>query len=471
MGIGQIGLEWMFVGVTLPMMILAFFVGRHRAQTQSAHSGLALSSAANFFGYFPALVVLGICAVIFALTGIFGEMILRQILGSELPASFASLDASQRMQYLNRVAGSATSSFQLNSDDTMFNAVRARYLVLSTQTKLGATGVALALGLLGFWLTLRTTGPSTRVRDRVEKIFELGLWACAAVAVLTTLGIIFSLLADSWRFFGKYPIWDFLFGTEWNAQTQAASTFGAVPLFFGTMVIAIIAMCVALPVGIFSAVFLSEYASATTRSWVKPTLEILAGIPTVVYGFFAILVISPVVQFGAENINALIYALGGIEDFLSGASKNALSAGFVMGIMIVPFVSSLSDDVIRAVPDTIRDGALALGATKSESISQVVLPAAFPGIIAATLLAISRAIGETMIVVMAAGQSAQITPDLTAEITTVTVQIVASMTLDAEFDSAVALSAFALGLVLFIFTLIFNLISFYVVNRYRKRYA
>ena len=466
-----VGLGWMFVGVCAPLVLLAFWIGRRQAKRRSEVRGEQLTSAVNFYGYFPALIVFTLCSAVFGLTGIFGESILRHQIIGELPKAFDSLSKIEVHQYINRVAGSTVASYQAEVDDAMFNAIRGRYIGLTGQLKMVAVIVAVILSVGGLGVGLRLSRAKARVREYVEKFFEILLLTCAAVAILTTIGIIFSLLTDSWRFFEQYPFWKFLFGTEWNAQTQDNSSFGAVPLFFGTMVIALIAMAVALPIGLFSAVFLSEYASERTRAWVKPVLEVLAGIPTVVYGFFAILVISPVVQIGAENLNALIYAMGGTEGFFSAASKNALAAGFVMGIMIVPFVSSLSDDVIRAVPNFIRDGALALGATKSEAISQVVLPTAFPGIIAATLLATSRAIGETMIVVMAAGQSAQITPDLTAEITTVTVQIVASMTLDAEFDSAVALSAFALGLVLFAFTLIFNLIAFNIVDRYRKKYA
>ena len=257
----------------------------------------------------------------------------------------------------------------------------------------------------------------------------------------------------------------FLFGTEWNAQTGA--DFGAIPLFFGTFLIAFLAMLVAAPIGLFSAIYLSEYASPRVRSIVKPILELLAGIPTVVYGFFALQFVAPIVRASATWINGLPFIPDG---FLAAQPTSALAAGLVMGIMIIPFVSSLSDDVINAVPQTLRDGAYAMGATKSETVKQVVMPAALPGVIAALLLAVSRAIGETMIVVMAAGQRAQITPDPTADLTTITVQIVALLTGDTEFDSAKTLSAFALGFVLFIVTLIFNLIALRVVKKYREKY-
>ncbi|MEO1475420.1 MAG: phosphate ABC transporter permease subunit PstC, partial [Pseudomonadota bacterium] len=246
-----------------------------------------------------------------------------------------------------------------------------------------------------------------------------------------------------------------------NAQTN--QDFGAVPLFFGTVCIAIIAMAIAAPVGIFSAVYLSEYASARVRQIAKPVMEVLAGIPTVVYGFFAILAVAPIVRSMARSINELPSVPDG---FLAAQPGNALVAGLVMGIMIIPFVSSLTDDVIRSVPDELRQGALALGSTKSEMISRIVLPAALPGISAALFLAVSRAIGETMIVVMAAGQRAQITFDVTSDITTVTAQIVTLLVGDSAFDSPKTLSAFALGGVLFLVTLIFNLMAFRFVRRY-----
>jgi phosphate transport system permease protein len=244
-----------------------------------------------------------------------------------------------------------------------------------------------------------------------------------------------------------------------------------VPLFFGTFFIAAIAMCVAGPVGFFSAVYLSEYASPRARRLVKPAIEVLAGIPTVVYGFFAILVVAPAVRMTGEGINALLRPLMGGADLISAQPKSALAAGLVMGIMIIPFVSSLSDDVIRSVPRKLKDGALAVGATRAEVMQDIVLPTAFPGLMAALLLAVSRAIGETMIVVMAAGERANLTLDPFQDVTTVTVQIVSLLTGDPEFDSPRTLSAFALGAVLFVVTLAFNAIAQWVVDRQKRRYA
>ena len=274
-----------------------------------------------------------------------------------------------------------------------------------------------------------------------------------------------SVLFESIRFFGAIPFWDFLFGTHWSPQTairedQVGSTgaFGAIPLFTGTITITIIAMAVALPVGLFSAIYMVEFASPRFRKTVKPVLEVLAGVPTVVYGFFAALTVAPAIRGFGESLG------------LTVASESALAAGLVMGIMIIPFVSSLSDDAIVAVPRSLREGSLAIGATHAETITKVVLPAALPGIVAACLLAISRAIGETMIVVMAAGLAANLTANPLDSVTTVTVQIVTLLVGDQEFDSAKTLAAFALGLVLFVATLALNIVALHVARKYREQY-
>ena len=291
------------------------------------------------------------------------------------------------------------------------------------------------------------------------------LLASASLSVCIAGAIVFSVLFEAIKFFGHVNILDFLFGTQWSPQMalradQAGSSgaFGAVPLFWGTMLITIIAMLVAVPVGLFAAIYMAEYANKNVRDWLKPVLEILAGIPTVVYGYFAIMLLAPL-------LGALGQAIG-----LHIAAESALTAGLVMGIMIIPFISSLSDDIITAVPQSLRDASYGLGATRSETICKVVLPAAMPGIMGAVLLAISRAIGETMIVVMAAGMSANMTSNPLESVTTVTVQIVALLVGDQEFDSPKTQAAFALGLTLFCVTLILNVIALVVVKRYREAY-
>ena len=294
----------------------------------------------------------------------------------------------------------------------------------------------------------------------------IGLLGLAAgVAILVTIGIILSLLSETLNFFEKVSIFEFLFGLNWSPQTAirsdqvaAQGSFGAIPLINGTLLISLIAMCVATPLGLISAIYLAEYASKRIRDWVKPTLEILAGIPTVVYGFFAALTVAPFIRMTGGNFGLEI------------ASESALAAGIVMGIMIVPLISSLSDDVINAVPQSLRDGSFGLGATQSETIRKIVIPAALPGIAGSLLLATSRAIGETMIVVMAAGLAANLTLNPLEAVTTITTQIVALLTGDQEFDSAKTLSAFALGLLLFVITLILNITAQWIVRKYREQY-
>ncbi|MEM9601056.1 MAG: phosphate ABC transporter permease subunit PstC [Pseudomonadota bacterium] len=315
-------------------------------------------------------------------------------------------------------------------------------------------------------LAMRWVEPDFGARVHVERMAETGLMLLSLVAVLTTIGIIASLLFEATLFFRDVSVMEFLFGTQWSPQTairagQAGQSgaFGAVPVFAGTFLITGIALLVAGPIGLMVAIYLSEYASPRTRAVVKPAIEVLAGIPTVVYGFFALISVGPAIRSLAGSIGADV------------PTQSALAAGLVMGVMIIPLVSSLSDDVIRAVPQTLRDNSTALGATKSETLTRVVLQSALPGIIGAFLLAVSRAIGETMIVVMAAGRAANLSGNPFDAVTTVTVQIVALLTGDQVFDSPRTLAAFALGLVLFIITLALNIAALAVVNRYRTRFA
>jgi phosphate transport system permease protein len=308
-----------------------------------------------------------------------------------------------------------------------------------------------------------TSIPSRKVV--VERMVMGLLISCSTVAVLTTIGIVLSLVFESIQFFRKVPVTDFLFGLQWSPQTAirpdqvgASGAFGAIPLLVGTILISAIALSVSGPVGLYSAIYIAEYGSPRFRVLVKPALEILAGIPTVVYGFFAALFVAPLLRQGGESIG------------LSVSSESALAAGLVMGVMTIPFVSSITDDAITAVPSALKEGALGMGATRSEMIRQVVLPAALPGIAGGMLLAASRVIGETMIVVMAAGLTANLTLNPLEAVTTVTVQIVTLLTGDQEFDSAKTLSAFALGLLLFIVTLVLNVIALRIVKTYQEQY-
>ncbi|WP_323762025.1 phosphate ABC transporter permease subunit PstC [Maricaulis sp.] len=335
-----------------------------------------------------------------------------------------------------------------------------------TQLRRLAAGLALVLAIGGLIRTRSQVAAGFRARNHVENLVTAMLFLSSVIAIMTTVGIVFSLLFESIRFFSTVPLTEFLFGLQWSPQIALradqvgqSGAFGAVPLFAGTAMITFIAMVVAVPIGLLSAIYLSEYAGPRFRLTAKPVLEILAGVPTVVYGFFALLTVGPAIRG--------FFAMIGFEDVVT---QSALSAGLVMGVMIIPFISSLSDDVINSVPQSLRDGSYAMGATKSETIGRVIMPAALPGIVGAILLAVSRAVGETMIVVMAAGQGANLTANPLESVTTITVQIVMLLTGDQEFDSPKTLSAFALGLVLFVITLVMNVIALRVVQRYREKY-
>ena len=319
--------------------------------------------------------------------------------------------------------------------------------------------------ILGVMVASRKLHPNFRAQKYIEKYIKYFLIFCSSVAVLTTVGIVFSLLFESLRFFSDVSVFEFLFGTKWypyipirEGQSGSQGSFGAIPIFAGTFLIMIVAMCVALPIGLFTAIYLAEYASPKIRRIVKPLLEILAGVPTIVYGFFAFVSVAPFVKTFGESIG------------IDASPTSALAAGLVMGVMIIPFISSLSDDVINSVPQSLREGSLGIGANKAETIKRVILPAALPGIVGAFLLGVSRAIGETMIVVVAAGTAPNLTANPFENVTTVTVQIVIALIGDQEFDDPRTLSAFALGLVLFVITLILNIFALRIVKKYRELY-
>ena len=319
--------------------------------------------------------------------------------------------------------------------------------------------------ILGVMFASRKLQPSFPSQQSIENYVKYFLFFCSSVAVLTTLGIVFSLLFESLRFFSDVSVVEFLFGTKWypyipirEGQSGSQGSFGAVPIFAGTFLIMIVAMCVATPIGLFTAIYLAEYASPRVRRIIKPLLEILAGVPTIVYGFFAFVTVAPFVKTFGQSLG------------IDASPTSALAAGLVMGIMIIPFISSLSDDVINSVPQSLREGSLGIGANKAETIKRVILPAALPGIVGAFLLGVSRAIGETMIVVVAAGTAPNLTANPFENVTTVTVQIVIALIGDQEFDDPRTLSAFALGLVLFVITLILNIFALRIVKKYRERY-
>jgi phosphate transport system permease protein len=458
---------WLLLVVTALLLLSAvgFYMGRGRAVAAARSAGVGLHSLPGHYGHYVAIWC-GLPGFAVLLLWLAAEpRIVDALMVAALPPDMAALPEQRLALLVNDIKNLAAGRLGPRAPDPALQDAAQHYLGLKrvgfAALAVAALGAALA-GLASGW---RRIHPAFRARLHVERAIRVALAASSLIAVLVTIGIVLSLLFEAIRFFRLVPVSDFLFGLHWSPQTairadQMASegSFGAIPLFTGTLLITVIAMAVATPVGLMSAIYMSDYASPRTRAAVKPTLEILAGIPTVVYGFFAAVTLAPFVRDLGSRIG------------LDVASESALAAGLVMGIMIVPFISSLSDDVINAVPQSLRDGSYALGATKSETIRRVVVPAALPGIIGAMLLGMSRAVGETMIVVMAAGLAANLTANPFEAVTTVTVQIVTLLVGDQEFDSAKTLAAFALGLVLLVATLLLNVIALRVVQKYREKY-
>ena len=443
-----------------------YFLGRtrSRAQVQSLR-GQLLHSLPQDYGFLAAAWA-AIPALVLLVSGlVLEDRLINQQVIETLPPQVQALSEDQLGLYYNQIISHAQGSPGASALDT--DQIRAAGYYRESVARFGAikSGVVLLAAILAGIVALRQITPSLRARARVERLIMRVLFACSFLAVITTAGIVFSVLFEAVRFFKIIPVADFLFGLDWSPQMAirsdqvgASGSFGFVPLLAGTLLISCVAMVIAVPVGLMSAIYLSEYASDRFRSVIKPVLEILAGVPTVVYGFFAALTVAP-------KIRELGDAIG-----VDVASESALAAGLVIGIMIIPFVMSLSDDILKAVPESLREASLGMGATMSETIKNVLFPAALPGIVGGILLAISRAIGETMIVVMAAGLSAKLTANPLEAVTTITVQIVTLLVGDQEFDNPKTLAAFALGLVLFFVTLILNVIALYVVRRYREQY-
>jgi len=452
------------VAVAVCLLALAgYLMGRQRAALM-ADAG-TIHSRPGYHGAFIALWTLIVGFAILFLWIVLEPLLAGWLLVSWLPAADRALPDAQINLLITNIlntVSSGISSGQLSPEQA---AAGERYLAFRGAARWAMIIVTAAIALAAGWLALRRLSPSFRARNRVEQIVRYAMIAASTIAILTTFGIVFSLLFEAIRFFARVPFFEFLFGLSWSPQTAiradqvgSSGEFGAIPLVAGTLLITVIAMLVAVPIGLLSAIYMSEYAGPKMRGFAKPILEILAGIPTVVYGFFAALVMAPFFRDLGGDIGIPV------------SSESALAAGIVMGIMIIPFISSLSDDVMNSVPQSLRDGAYALGATQSETIKQVILPAALPGIVGAVLLAVSRAIGETMIVVMAAGLTANLTANPLEAVTTITVQIATLLVGDQEFDSAKTLSAFALGLLLFTVTLALNFFALRVVQKYREKY-
>ena len=447
--------------------VVAYWIGKYRslALVGGGRGIRKLHSLPSYYGMLTALWAALPCLLVLVVWSFGQEALITTAVKKHLPDRALAADSTQVGLFMNDVHNLLSGSVQAATAPDPVQAAAAEYGHLRNVAARARTALVLVLCIAGLWFSRRRIAPEMRARATVESIGEKALLFCSMLAVFVTVGIVLSVLVESVLFFRSVSITEFLFGLTWSPQTAmradqvgSSGSFGAVPLFLGTMMISGIAMLVAVPVGLYAAIYLAEYASRRFRALAKPLLEILAGIPTVVYGFFAALTMGPALRELGDAVG------------LEVASESALAAGLVMGVMIIPFVSSLADDMITAVPQSLRDGAYALGATRSETIRQIVLRAALPGIVGGVLLAVSRAIGETMIVVMAAGLAANLTANPLEAVTTVTVQIVTLLTGDQEFDSPKTLAAFALGLVLFLVTLALNIIALYIVRRYREQY-
>ncbi len=455
---------WLLIVTLLVLSTIGYQMGRRRALSLVDHPK-QLNSLPGYYGSWilmwgllPAILVLGLWTAS-------ESAIIDKLVVADLPTEVRQLAPERQNLFLNDAKNLASGNIVSSEVDATLESAADHITSLKRTSATARTLLALLLCIGGVALGYFLISDRLRAMHRVEATAKVILGIGSTIAIFTTVGIVLSLLFEAIRFFRMVPVTEFLFGLEWSPQTAlradqvgSSGSFGAVPLFTGTMLISAIAMVVAVPIGLLSAIYMSEYASPRLRTVAKPMLEILAGIPTVVYGFFAALTVAPVIRSWGQGLG------------LDVASESALAAGGVMGIMIIPFVSSISDDVISAVPQGLREASIGLGATQSETIRRVIFPAALPGIVGGILLAVSRAIGETMIVVMAAGLAANLTANPLQAVTTVTTQIVTLLIGDQEFDSAKTLAAFALGLVLFLVTLVLNVIALHVVRKYREQY-
>jgi phosphate transport system permease protein len=471
--------------------IVGFIVGRQRAIASAGGDARKLHSLPMYHGQSVFLFTVVPAFLFMLLWLLLQPAYIESRVTSLIPSAEVNDDAARKlaMADIRRVAAGldlAVAQGKLKPED--ISAMRADFTDL--RGRLAEVGVALGSGVsqstfvaakeyrsltsvlttvksvlvlliaaAGFVWSLSRISEAFRARNVSETFVMAILILASLVAILTTFGIVFSLVFETWHFFTLYPAWNFFFGTEWTPRFGGGSALGILPLLWGTLYVSFIALVVAVPIGLMSAIYLSEYASKRVRTVVKPLIEILAGIPTIVYGLFALITVGPLLR------DYFASPLG-----LGNSASSVMTAGIVMGIMVIPFVSSLSDDIINAVPQSMRDGSLGLGATPSETIRKVVLPAALPGVVGAILLAASRAIGETMIVVMGAGAAARLSLNPFEAMTTVTVKIVSQLTGDTEFGSPETLVAFALGLSLFVITLCLNILALIIVRRYREQY-
>ncbi len=441
----------------------AYIFGKSRITSHSKQLEIKTASLPTYYAQYIMVWCLLPALIVYFGWIIFEDQIIQNLVLANFDFDLnPALNASLLIAEIKNVA--LSDSFAEGKATEILNAAE-HYASIKYVSSISFYLSILIVMILGVMFASRKLQPSFRAQQSIENYVKYFLFFCSSVAVLTTVGIVFSLLFESLRFFSDVSVFEFLFGTKWypyipirEGQSGSQGSFGAVPIFAGTFLIMIVAMCVATPIGLFTAIYLAEYASPRVRRIIKPLLEILAGVPTIVYGFFAFVTVAPFVKTFGQSIG------------IDASPTSALAAGLVMGIMIIPFISSLSDDVINSVPQSLREGSLGIGANKAETIKRVILPAALPGIVGAFLLGVSRAIGETMIVVVAAGTAPNLTANPFENVTTVTVQIVIALIGDQEFDDPRTLSAFALGLVLFVITLILNIFALRIVKKYRERY-
>jgi phosphate transport system permease protein len=481
----------LILSVLFVLSLAGFVLGRYRALRMAGGDTRRLHSLPGYYGWHAALMAGVPALLLLAVWQIVQPMIIEQRLESLFPAEMVA-DASARtllFSDVHRIASgleAAISAGRMSAEDaaalsTGDGSIRARleavgialgaevapetlaaaqdYRALAVQGALWRSFAVLLVALAGLVYAVRVTAPDFRARNRVERLMLALLMLASLIAILTTVGIVLSMLSESFRFFGMFPASDFFFGLTWSPAFQGSSQLGLAPLLWGTLYISAISLLVSVPVGLFAAIYLAEFADSRVRNVVKPLIEVIAGIPTVVFGLFALVTVGPALR------DWFAMPLG-----LGNSGSSVMTAGIVIGILNIPFISSLADDIITAVPQSLRDGSTGLGATKAETISQVVLPAALPGVVGAVLMAASRAIGETMIVTMGAGAAAKLDLNPFEAMTTITVKIVSQLTGDTEFNSPETLVAFALGISLFVITLALNVLAVWIVRKYREQY-
>jgi phosphate transport system permease protein len=482
---------FLLIIVLLVLALAGYMLGRSRALASVGGDPRKMHSLPSYYGWHGAILAFLPALAVLTLWVIIQPLYIERQLAGFFPAEQFENDAQRTLLLADvrrvaqgldtAVARGALTDEQARTIRTEFGSVRDRlasvgvalgsevtpqvlqaaqeYRVIAATGGLWRGIVTIAVALLSFAWAMKITDGELRARNRVETVI-LGLLILAStIAILTTVGIVMSMLSETIRFSTMYPFTDFLFGLTWSPTFQGNSQLGLIPLLWGTLYISLVSMIVAVPIGLFTAIYLAEYASSRVRSIVKPLIEVIAGIPTVVFGLFALVTVGPFLRdyFAAPT-------------GLGSSGSSVMTAGIVIGVLNIPFISSLADDIINAVPQAMRDGSYGLGATKSETVKQVILPAALPGIVGAILLAASRAIGETMIVTMGAGAAARLDLNPFEAMTTITVKIVSQLTGDTEFNSPETLVAFALGMTLFVITLGLNIFALWIVRRYREQY-